>query len=169
MTNDISFEESQRFTQWWLWLLFLGLNIFSWYLVYVQLICQRQSEQLSVADIGVTGGAFAMLLATALMASLRLVTLVKDDGIYFRFAPFHRKQRHYSWDELEQCYVRTYKPVREYGGWGIRGFGNNRALNVAGNVGLQLKTTKGAKMLLGTQRGKELEAVLRSMDRYVEE
>jgi hypothetical protein len=58
--------------------------------------------------------------------------------------------------------VRKYKPLLEYGGYGIRGFGNNRALNIAGKTGLQLIFKDGRKLLIGTQKGLEMIEMLNS-------
>ena len=65
---------------------------------------------------------------------------------------------------MEQCYVRKYSPLREYGGWGVRGsFGKNKAYNVKGNQGIQIELKKGGKVLVGTQRKTEAQQVI---DRY---
>jgi hypothetical protein len=64
---------------------------------------------------------------------------------------------------LAEVKVREYRPLAEYGGWGVRGFGKNRALNVSGNFGLQLVMKDGAKMLIGTQKPQELEDFLKSL------
>jgi len=58
--------------------------------------------------------------------------------------------------------VRKYKPLLEYGGYGIRGFGNNRALNISGNTGLQLVFKDGRKLLIGTKKGHEMIEMLNS-------
>ena len=56
--------------------------------------------------------------------------------------------------------IREYKPIMEYGGWGIRGFGSNRALNIKGKIGLQLVFKNGQKLLIGTQKADEIVKIL---------
>ena len=46
----------------------------------------------------------------------------------------------------------TYSPVAEYGGWGIRGWGENIALNAHGNQGVRLTLQNGSRVLVGSQR-----------------
>jgi hypothetical protein len=49
-----------------------------------------------------------------------------------------------------------YRPISEYGGWGIRGFGKKRALNTRGNRGVLLTKTDGSTLLIGSQKPREL-------------
>jgi hypothetical protein len=94
------------------------------------------------------------------MASLHLDTWISDDGIRYRFFPFHLKRHLIPWSDIRQAYVRTYKPIAEYGGWGIRGLFGDGAYNVKGNIGLQLELKNGKKLLLGTQYGEKIEELL---------
>ncbi|SDL02555.1 hypothetical protein SAMN04487898_11451 [Pedobacter sp. ok626] len=70
--------------------------------------------------------------------------------------------KHYSWDVIDKYYIRTYSPLGEYGGWGIRYSmsGQGMAYNVSGNKGLQLELNNGKKILIGTNNPTELEAAL---------
>jgi len=54
----------------------------------------------------------------------------------------------------------TYAPLAEYGGWGIRGWGRNVALNARGDRGVRLMLTDGRRVLVGSQRAEELAAAL---------
>ena len=49
-----------------------------------------------------------------------------------------------------------YAPLREYGGWGIRGSRRRRALNARGNRGVLLTRIDGSTLLVGSQRPREL-------------
>ena len=54
----------------------------------------------------------------------------------------------------------TYSPLADYGGWGIRGWGRNMALNARGNRGVRLALHDGRHVLIGSQRPDELAALL---------
>ena len=101
---------------------------------------------------------------------MKLVTRIAEEGIYVRFTPFHFKEKFYAWDSLTACYVRTYSPLMEYGGWGIKyGFGGQGLVyNVSGKVGLQLKFKQGDPVLIGTQKGEEIKALLAEFGRLTE-
>lgn len=112
-----------------------------------------------LAGIGVP-----LFIFIVLMFVLRLESRVDERGVHYRFFPFHITMRLKTWDEIENAYVRIYRPIPEYGGWGIRfGFGKGMALNVSGNVGLQIVYKNGKKLLLGTNKGEELEVFMQEL------
>ena len=102
------------------------------------------------------------ILLPLLFWQMRLITRITEEGIYVRFIPFHFKEKFFPWETITASYVRTYSPLKEYGGWGIKyGFnGQGLVYNVAGNVGLQLQFKEGEAILIGTQKGEEIEQVL---------
>ena len=75
--------------------------------------------------------------------------------------PFHFKTQHILWKNVLSAEVRKYNALREYGGWGIKGWtAQNRAYNVDGNIGLQLVLRNGKRVLIGTKQSEKLEALL---------
>ncbi len=73
------------------------------------------------------------------------------------------------WEDISKAYIREYKPVAEYGGWGVRGFfsSSGRAYNVSGNVGLQVELKNGKKILIGTQKQETIEELLARINKSV--
>ena len=106
-----------------------------------------------------------ILVMDWLFLNIKLVTEINSNTISYRFYPFILRDRFIYWEDIENAYIRQYKPLKEYGGWGIRfGFGGKgRAFNVSGNFGLQLELKNGKKLLIGTQKPQELEALLRTL------
>ena len=73
--------------------------------------------------------------------------------IYYRFAPFINSERTISVDDVLDMRIRKYKAIWEYGGYGYRySIKNGRALNISGDMGLQLVFSNGKKLLIGTQK-----------------
>jgi hypothetical protein len=97
------------------------------------------------------------------VVNFRLDKVIKKDGIYVRFFPFHLRFKHYSWDKLTKSFVRQYSPIAEYGGWGLRFglFGKGTAYNISGNKGLQLQFIDNKKLLIGTNKPDELTETLK--------
>jgi len=155
MENKVLFREAQRFKTWWIWFLLLGVSVI--------VIYTAGRDIYRGEGIGKFGPIFALTtngLLIALFLIMKLETEVRPDGIYVRFHPFHRRFRCYPWRNLTEAYVREYSAIFEYGGWGLRGLGNNRALNVSGNKGIQLVTKRGDKLLIGTRKPKEAAAAI---------
>ena len=155
------FNETQRFTQWWLWLILLSV----WGLmVYSFIMAPPQTDTAAFVSFGIG------ILLPLLFWQMKLTTRVEAEGIYVRFSPFHFKEKFFEWESISACYVRTYSPLKEYGGWGIKyGFnGQGLVYNVVGNIGLQLKFKEGEPVLIGTQKGEEIKAVLAELGRLTE-
>lgn len=163
MKNKVVFEERQRFMQWWLWILLLGINGIFLYGVFEQVIGGKQFGDNPMSNVGLLIVFGLTLLLTLFFAILRLDTIVDRDGIYVRFYPFHLRFKQYRWDTLTQSFIRKYSPIGEYGGWGVRigSHKKGRAYNVSGNMGLQLEFTDHKKLLIGTLKPEELTETLR--------
>ncbi len=112
--------------------------------------------------------AFAVLgLVSALFYFSKLETRIDERGITIRFIPYQRYYYFVGWNELEEAYVRQYKPLVEYGGWGLRfGLKSGKAFNVRGNKGLQLVLKGGAKILIGTQNDVRMQSYLAELKEH---
>lgn len=165
MNSDILFAERQRFRQWWIWLILLGINGFLLFGVFQQVFGGRQFGDKPISNEGLLFTLGLSLLLTVLFINLRLDTQIKKDGIYVRFFPFHLNFKEYSWDKISKLFVRQYNPIGDYGGWGLRLglFGKGKAYNVSGNKGLQIVFTDNTKLLIGTKKTEELRDTLEKL------
>jgi hypothetical protein len=148
------YKETQRFTQWWLWFVLIG----SWGSMIYSFWVTAKFDIISILIVSV----FALGLPI-LFWQMRLITRITEEGVYVRFIPFHFKEQFYPWESIESAQVRTYSPLMEYGGWGIKyGFnGQGKVYNVAGDQGLQLVFKSGEKLLIGTQKPTEIQAAVK--------
>lgn len=162
MQKEVLFEENQRFKQWWLWLILLGSASVFLYWVCKQLLLKTQVGENPTDDVTLLISAGGIILIIVLFFLTKLSTQIKTDGIYLKFFPFHWSYKYYSKDMISKCYVRTYSPLGEYGGWGLRYSisGHGMAYNVSGNKGLQLELNNGKKILIGTNKPSDLEEAL---------
>lgn len=153
-TDDVLFRERQRFTQPWIWVLLIGFSLIVWRGAWQQLVLGQPFGNNPAPD--------AMLMVFLLIfgvgfplffAWLHLETQVTSSGIRVRFFPFHLRPRSWSWEEITDVERRTYSPMLEYGGWGIRMGVRGWAYNVRGNDGIQLTLRSGRRILIGTQDG----------------
>jgi hypothetical protein len=58
--------------------------------------------------------------------------------------------------KIASAHVVTYKPVEDYGGYGIRSTGRDRAYIANGDRGVRLTLVSGGKVLIGSQRPEAL-------------
>ena len=101
-----------------------------------------------------------IILVNALILFSKLETMIKEDGIYVKFFPFHFSFKRYEWQTQKEVYVRKYLPLSEYGGWGVRWGIAGKAFNVSGKWGIQLVSKEGRRLLIGTQKAEDVRKVL---------
>src|SRR6185436_17013590 len=98
---------------------------------------------------------------TALVLCMRLIVDVTREGITVRFTPFMKRNIAYS--EIKHIEARTYRPIAEYGGWGIRmGLRGGMAYNASGNRGVQLQLLNDKHLLIGSQNADAFAGAIRS-------
>jgi len=161
MTEQVLFTEKQRFNQVWLWILMGAITLIPFYGIYNQVILGKPFGNHPMSNSGLY--IFAVLMSLFTFALLRILTLetrITASGIDARFYPFHTDANHYSWEDMDSAVVRTYSPLAEYGGWGLKWGSNGKAYNVSGDQGIQLVFKNGNKLLIGTNKPVEAAAAL---------
>ncbi|NBL65065.1 hypothetical protein GV828_07620 [Flavobacterium sp. NST-5] len=152
--NQQLFFEKQRFTQWWLWLILILLNILFGIALYEQYTEHKIFGAKPMSDTGLFFAWAITILITLLFIVMKLETQIKPEAVYVRFFPFHFSYKKFELSALSEVYVRKYAAIYEYGGWGIRlgWFGKGNAYTVSGENGIQLEFKNGKKLLVGTQK-----------------
>jgi hypothetical protein len=137
------YREVQQFRQVWIWVIVSALAALVWYAAVTQLILHRPfgGVPMPVIPLVVFWFIFGIGLP-ALFYLGRLVTEVRDDGIYICFFPFHRTSR-IAFTEVKQSQVRTCRRT-------------GKAYNVSGDRGVQIEFSNGSRLFIGSQRAEEL-------------
>jgi hypothetical protein len=71
-----------------------------------------------------------------------------------------------SYDTIERIEPVTYRPIREFGGWGVRGFGQKQAWTASGNRALVLHRTDGSQLYVGSPHPERLAERVRSVAQH---
>ena len=150
------YHEEQRFRQWWVWLLVAVVAALAWWTLVQQIILGRPLGENPLPDSAAWVLWAIMGLGLPLLFwTIRLVIEVTADQVVIRYRPLTR--RSIALADIEQATARTYNPVTEYGGWGLKGWSRrNIAYNVSGHQGVQLVLRDGRRVMLGSQRAEEL-------------
>jgi hypothetical protein len=158
--QKIRFEEEQSFRQPWVGALMAGTLVLL--LVPLGLVLfgapVKAGSDILPGVIGLALGIVVVIGVAFLMYVMKLSVRLDDAGLHIRFFPFVK--RDIALAEIARWEARTYSPLREYGGWGIRCGWNGMAYNVSGNQGVQLEFTNGKRLLIGSQRPEELAAAI---------
>jgi hypothetical protein len=112
----------------------------------------RAHGALEMIELGGAGVATILLVGV-----LRMTTLVTptDVRIWFGLIPTYRK--YIAIGAIQRVEVVDYRPIVDYGGWGIRfGRDGERVFNARGSRGVRLFLSDGSKYLIGSQNPEEL-------------
>lgn len=157
--RDILFKESQKFTQWWLWLLLIGLLALPIYGMVQQLILKQPWGSKPMSDWGLILFALGTLSFVYFFYYIQLKTWIHPDRITVSFPPFFRK-KHFAVSDIATARVITYGFV----GYGLRlspKYGT--VYNIKGDKGLALVMKNGKKFMIGTQHPRQVEDVLKHL------
>ncbi len=158
--NQPAYHEVQRFRQWWLWMLVSGPAVLAW-LPFIQQILRGEPVGQNPAPDWVVWLLWLLigLGLPFLFGRLRLVLEVTDADVLIRYRPFSRRAIPLS--DISRVEARSYNAVKEYGGWGIKGWSKEKmAYNVSGGRGAELTLRDGRQVMLGSQRADELAAAI---------
>jgi len=155
-THPILFREVQRFRDvWWIMVLVFGLAALQWWIFLGQIVGgvpvgSRPAPDGVVWLLLLLGGVGLPLF----FLMLRLEVEVYPNAVAIRFVPLI--SRVIAQADIVAAEALTYRPLREFGGWGIRGLGGRVAYNVRGNQAVEVTLVDGRRVVIGTQRAAEL-------------
>ena len=156
--EQVLFEEEQSFRQPWLWAL-MGATLVLLVVVFGFVLFQPPEQPGFLQGVITLGIVTVVEIAAAvLLYVLKLTVRVDAGGLHARFFPLVKKD--IPLEQIARWEARTYRPLLEYGGWGIRCGWKGMAFNVSGNRGVQLEFTSGRRLLIGSQRPEELAAAI---------
>ncbi len=154
--EDATFIEVQRFTQWWI----KALAAFLFLVGAGTAVFAQMGQSRGGWFVALLAGVGTGLLMPSLLYYAQLTTKVSPEGLFVRFRPFHFRPKRIDLSQLADVEPVTYRPIVEYGGWGIRSGRKGNAYNVSGNLGVRLTFTNGRHLLIGSQRPEELASAI---------
>jgi len=150
--NNTNYREVQRIDPIWILGTFAFINILN-YLAFMYLDVRNNDVFYPTYSM------FILLLLAYLL--IRLETIYTTDGIQYRLFPFHRKFRTLNWRDLHQIEIVKIRPIRDFGGWGIRKNKGNTAFTAQGNMTLSVTEIKsGRKIFIGIKHKEKTEQFL---------
>ncbi|MDX1691184.1 MAG: DUF6141 family protein [Acidimicrobiia bacterium] len=157
------FEERQRFRQWWAWGAILLPALIAWILFALQILGGEPVGDDPMPDWAVWVFFVVMGLGFPVwFAVLTLETTVDEEGVRVRFRNGIGR-RDLDFGEIARVEVRTYRPLLEFGGWGLRWGGKGRrAFTASGNRGVDVALHDGRSVLIGSKRPEALAEAIRS-------
>ncbi|MHA7842917.1 MAG: hypothetical protein ACX93I_06325 [Winogradskyella sp.] len=155
------FKEEQRFNQTWI----IVLVAISTIVPVVILLHTYINNPKNLSSIELISIISIILIASGIIFFFKLSTRIDKKGIHYKFFPFQFKLKLIEWQDINKAYVRNYDAITEFGGWGLKGGAlwnksKGRAINVSGDIGIQLELRNGKKLLLGTQKPEDAKRII---------
>jgi hypothetical protein len=154
------FREEQYF-DWWVYALIAALELVAgyclvWWTRHWGSVAALQAHKWSFEfSLGLLVTlALPLLLAVCLLQMTTEVTPT-EVRVWFGWVPIYRRVVPIT--SIRRYHVVQYRPIADYGGWGIRaGRDGERVLNARGDRGVRLELADGSRLLIGSQRPEEL-------------
>jgi hypothetical protein len=102
-----------------------------------------------------------VVLVASLISLSHLDIDVTDRGVSIAFR-YLWPTRRIRFEDIVGLEIRRYRPLLDYGGWGVRLGPRGWAYSTGGDVGVQLRLRSGLPVLIGTKSPRELEAAIRT-------
>lgn len=148
------FKEEQTYRGTWLMYLILMLELPTLTLLSVVVFTSESSDK-TEGMIVLLAVFCIMALVMGLIFNLKLETRIDDKGIHYKYFPFV-KWRLIEKHQIRKVDVVSFSPLTDHGGWGIKGNRTTKAYTVIGDTGLTIDVGEKKKILIGTQKPKEL-------------
>jgi len=164
--NNILFEEHQQFRQLWVWLIVLAISLFLTYGLIQQLFYDITfgSQPMSNTVFVIVWLIFGMGFPLGFYVS-GLTTRVYHDRLSIKLFPLHLTARTFPLNQIKEVQPQTYRPILDYGGWGIRYSRKGKAYNISGKQGVKIYFQNGRPLLIGSQKPTELANHLKKAQR----
>lgn len=160
MSNTILFEETQGATRKSI-IDFLKILTCILLVAFVFNLIYQKGEFTGISGALAVG--FVVSALAIIVTNTKMVTQIRDDGIYVRFPPFQAGFKKFLWKDIKQVYIRRYNATSEFMGWGIKTGPMGTGYIVAGDIGIQIVLKNNYKVLIGTQQSEKVDAILKAM------
>ncbi|MGQ7945922.1 hypothetical protein [Flavobacterium sp. WC2509] len=155
---ESEFKEKQKFTQWWLWLILIGIALFQAYGFFKKFIEGKNFGDEIMSNLGQIIFTILPFGILFLFWYMKLETEIDQKEIRIKFIPLVKKT--FNWDDVKSATVIKYKFV----GYGIRLFTSyGTVYNIKGNMGLAIELKNGERIVVGTQRPEELTQIIKNI------
>ncbi len=157
----VTFREEQNFRRvWWVMLLMLGMAAMMWWGLIEQIVLGQPWGNNPGPDwmVWLSWLLFGVGMPIFFLW-IKLDVSVTTNHIQIRYKPFANRSIAYT--DIDRIQARTYSPIKEYAGWGVKGWSSKKiAYNVSGNQGVEIFLADGRTIMIGSQKPQKLAAAI---------
>ena len=118
-------------------------------------------EQPSAGLLVVVSGLLLLLPTLLTLASSCLDVEVRTGYLFVAFGPLHLLRTRIRWSAMEAVEAVSYRPIREFGGWGLRIRKRKTAWTIRGSQAARITLSSGKRVYVGSRFPHRLVAKIR--------
>ena len=155
--------ERTRYREWSPWPAFT--TVILWVVVPIAVYAILTDTTEIPSELGRWIAALSVIALTgAIWAFLGgLTVLVQETRVVLHLGRTPLVRKVVRFDDIVSTRVITYRPLIEFGGWGVRGLGDRRAWTARGNKAVELTLADGNELLIGSDHPMRLQERLRTL------
>ncbi len=110
-----------------------------------------RGDSLTQLGSALVGGGVLLFFVAMTSLFMCLDVEVRSDHLFISFGPVHLVRRRIRHADIESVRAVTYRPIREFGGWGIRWRGRRTAWTIRGNQAVVVALRSGKEVYVGSR------------------
>lgn len=130
----------------------------SLWFAYGQAVLGHPAEGMSARGFGLLAGSLAIVYGLAFSTFSCLNVEVRSDHLFIWFGPLRLIRKRVRYGDIERVSAVTYRPIREFGGWGIRWRPGKSAWSIRGNRAVNVELRNGKLLYVGSRYPQRLAA-----------
>lgn len=121
------------------------------YFGYGQAELGQLADDMSARRAGMLAGGLAIVYGLALSTFSCLNVEVRSDHLFLWFGPLRLIRKRIRYSDIQRVSAITYRPFREFGGWGIRWRPGKSAWSIRGNRAVNVELRNGKSVYVGSR------------------
>ena len=121
------------------------------YFGYGQAELGQPADGMSAGGLGMLAGGLAITYGLAFSTFSCLNVEVRSDHLFIWFGPLRLIRKRIWYSDIQRVSAITYRPFREFGGWGIRWRPGKSAWAIRGNRAVNVELRNGKAVYVGSR------------------
>ena len=109
------------------------------------------ADDMSARRAGMLAGGLAIVYGLAFSTFSCLNVEVRSDHLFLWFGPLRLIRKRIRYSDIQRVSAITYRPFREFGGWGIRWRPGKSAWSIRGNRAVNVELRNGKSVYVGSR------------------
>jgi len=164
MDQKSAFKSVQRCRQTFIWVIVIGIAVFIWYSVYQQIILGNPIGNNPAPDVVlviiwlVIGIGFPLALI-----SMKLIIKIDSESFRYQLFPLHLRMHSYRLADIESIERVDFRPILDFGGWGIRWGRKGKGYIISGKKGVKVNFRTGRPVYFSSDEPEEVVRAYRKL------